>query len=134
MDLLKRFFGWIIKEDHNEREFKPYITGEILDLPKKSSNTREASIISGPQLNIIASILEHLKILSEVRVASKCGPLARIEKLDLLKSLSKIKETRFKRFIIKDRKSNYGIPLDLQKRSSKIREDFVNNPQLDMIQ
>ena len=85
-------------------------------------------------MNIIASILEHLKILSEVIVASKCGPLARIEKLDLLKSLSKIKETRFKRFIIKDRKSNYGIPLDLQKRSSKIREDFVKNPQLDMIQ
>ena len=56
------------------------IIGEILDLPKASSKTTEASIISGPQLNIIASILELLKILSEVIVESKCGPLARIEK------------------------------------------------------
>ena len=40
------------KEDHNEREFKPLIIGEILDLTKESSETREASIISGPQLNI----------------------------------------------------------------------------------
>ena len=68
------------KEDHNEREFKPLIIGEILDLPKKSSKTREASIISGPQLNMTTSILELLKIFSEVIVASKCGPLARIEK------------------------------------------------------
>ena len=68
------------KEDHNKREFEPMITDEILDLPKKSSKTRKASIISGPQLNIIASILELLKIFSEVIVASKCGPLARIEK------------------------------------------------------
>ena len=37
-------------------------------------------IIRGPQLNIIASILELLKIFSVVRVASKCGPLAEIEK------------------------------------------------------
>ena len=54
--------------------------GEILDLPKRSSKTREASIISDPQLNIIAPILDLLKIFSEVRVASKCGPLARMEK------------------------------------------------------
>ena len=40
--------------------------GEIFDLPKKSSQTGAASIISGPQLNIIASILEVLEILSEV--------------------------------------------------------------------
>ena len=49
-------------------------------LPKKSSKTRKASIISGPQLNIIVSILDLKKILSEVIVASKCGPLAWIEK------------------------------------------------------
>ena len=36
--------------------------------------------ISGPKLNIIASILELLKIFSEVIVASKCGPLARVGK------------------------------------------------------
>ena len=42
------------------------IIGEIVDLPKKFSKTREASIISGPQLNIIASILELLKISFEV--------------------------------------------------------------------
>ena len=64
------------KEDHNERE----IISEILDQPKKSSKTRDASIISGPQLNIIASILELLEIFSEVIVASKCGPPAKIEK------------------------------------------------------
>ena len=82
------------KEDHNKRE----IIGEILDLPKKSSKTRKASTISGSQLNIIASILELLKIFSEVMVASKCGPLAKVEKqtmlqmLDLLKSFTKIRE------------------------------------------
>ena len=68
------------KEDHNEREFKPLLIDEILDLPKKSSKTRETSIISGPQLNIITPILELLKIFSEVIVASKCGLLGRIEK------------------------------------------------------
>ena len=47
---------------------------------KKFSKTREASIISRPQLNIIASILELLKILSEVILAFKCGPPTRIEK------------------------------------------------------
>ena len=51
-----------------------------MGLPKKSSKTRKASIISGPQLNIIVSILDLQKILSEVIVASKCGPLAWIEK------------------------------------------------------
>ena len=56
------------------------IVGEILDLPKKSSRSKEASIISGSQVNIIASILELLKILSEVIVVSKFGPLARTEK------------------------------------------------------
>ena len=45
-----------------------------------SSKRREASIISGPQLNIITSTLELLKIFSEVIIASKCGPLAKIEK------------------------------------------------------
>ena len=68
------------KEDHNKREFKLKIIGEILDLPKKSSKTKEASIMSVPQLNIITSILELLKIFSEVIVASKCAPLATIEK------------------------------------------------------
>ena len=48
--------------------------------------------MSAPKLNIAASILELLKKFSEVIVASKCGPLARIEKLDLLKSFSKIRE------------------------------------------
>ena len=62
------------------------IIGKILDLPKASSKTREASIISGPHLNIIASILELLKILSEVIVASKCGPLAWIEKQTVVKT------------------------------------------------
>ena len=62
------------------------IIGKILDLPKASSKTREASIISDPHLNIIASILELLKILSEVIVASKCGPLAWIEKQTVVKT------------------------------------------------
>ena len=34
----------------------------------------------GPQLNIITSILDLLKILSEVIVTSKCVPRARVEK------------------------------------------------------
>ena len=37
-------------------------------------------LISGPQLNIITSTLQLLKIFSKVIVASKCGPLASIEK------------------------------------------------------
>ena len=47
---------------------------------------------------MIASILKLLKIFPEVIVASKCGPLARIEKQamslkpNLLKSFSKIRE------------------------------------------
>ena len=49
------------KEDHNEQEIKPKIIGEILDPLKKSSKTREASIVSGPQLYIIVSTLELLK-------------------------------------------------------------------------
>ena len=61
------------KEDHNEREFKPLIIDEILDLPKRSSKTKEASIISSPQLSIIVPIM---KIFSEIIEASKCGPLA----------------------------------------------------------
>ena len=54
--------------------------------------------MKGPQLNITASLLDLLKIFSEVLVASKCGPLARIEKqamskkLDLLTSFSKRRE------------------------------------------
>ena len=68
------------KEDHSEQELKHQIIDGILGLPKKSFKTREAFIISGPQLNIIVSILDLQKILSEVIVASKCGPLAWIEK------------------------------------------------------
>ena len=72
-------------EDHNEREFKPLIIARILDIPKKSSTTREASIIIGPQLNIMTSILELLKIYIEIIIASKCVPLARIEKQAVIK-------------------------------------------------
>ena len=49
-------------------------------------------------------------------------------KLDLVKSFSKEKRT-YKRSTIKEQKSNY----DLQKRSSKIREDFVSDTQLNDI-
>ena len=51
-----------------------------LGLSKKSSKTWEVSIWSGPRLNIIAWKLELLEIFSEVIVASKCGPLAGVEK------------------------------------------------------
>ena len=64
------------KEDHNEREFKHLIIGGILDLLNKSSNTREGSYKWFTTL----SILDLLKIFSEVTVVSKRGPLARIEK------------------------------------------------------
>ena len=40
----------------------------------------KTGIISGPQLIIIASILDFLKTFSEIIVASKYGSLARIEK------------------------------------------------------
>ena len=64
------------KEDHNERKFKHLIIGGILDLLKKSSNTREASY----KWSTTLSILDLFKIFSEVTVASKRGPPARIEK------------------------------------------------------
>ena len=86
------------KEEQNKREFKRYIIGGILDLLQRSPLKQEKHRISGPQMNIIASILELLKTLSEV-----------IEK------------------------SNYGIPLDLRKRYPKIKENFVRDPQLNMI-
>ena len=47
--------------------------GGILDLLKKSSRSKNP-------LNMIVPILDLPKILSEVIVPSKCGPLARIEK------------------------------------------------------
>ena len=71
-----------LKEDNNKPQFKPKIIDEILDKTKQSSKTRKASFINGSQLNVIALIVELLKIFSEVTVVStKCGPLARIENL-----------------------------------------------------
>ena len=49
----------------------------MLDLPKNSSKIREAYIISGPQLNIIAVNTGTSEIFSKVIAASKCGSLAR---------------------------------------------------------
>ena len=46
----------------------------------------------------------------------------------LLKSFSQIRGAP-----VKGQKSNYGIPLNLQKRFPKIREDFVNDSQLNMM-
>ena len=66
-----------LKEDHNEREFKRLIIGGILD-QLKSLLKQEKHHISGPKLNIIASILDLLRTFSETIVASKCGPLAKI--------------------------------------------------------
>ena len=68
------------KEDLNEREFKRLIISGILDQLEMFSKTREASYKWFTIINIIASILDLLKIFSEIIVASKCGPLARIEK------------------------------------------------------
>ena len=55
------------------------ITGGILD-QLESLLKQEKHHISAPQLNIAASILDLLKTFSEIIVASKCGPLAKIEK------------------------------------------------------
>ena len=48
-------------------------------IDKVLSNKRSVHV-SGPQLNIIVSILKILKIFFKVVVGSKCGPLAKIEK------------------------------------------------------
>ena len=64
------------KEDDNEREFNHLIKGISLDLLERSSKTTEASNKWYPTL----SILDLLKIFSEVIVAPKHGPLARIKK------------------------------------------------------
>ena len=58
LNLLKCFLLWTIRKQTT-----------ILDLPKKYSKTKEASVIKGPKLKITASILDLLKILSEVIVA-----------------------------------------------------------------
>ena len=50
----------------------------------KSLLKQEKHYISGPKLNIIASILDLLKTFSEMIVASKCSPLARSEKQAVL--------------------------------------------------
>ena len=55
------------------------IIAGIMDLLEKAYK-QEKHHISGPQLNIIVSILDLLKIFSEVIVASKCGPLASLPK------------------------------------------------------
>ena len=64
------------KEDHNELEFKQLIIGGIVDLLEKSSEKREASY----KWSTTLSILDLLIIFFEIIVASKRGPLARIEK------------------------------------------------------
>ena len=51
-----------LKEDRNEQDFEGQIISGILDLLKKSLKTRKAFI----KLNMIASILDFLKIFSEV--------------------------------------------------------------------
>ena len=85
------------EEDHNKQEFKRLILAEFWT-NWKSLLKQEMHHLSGPQLNIIASIFDLLKTFSEIIVASKCGPLARIKKqavslkLDLLKCFSKIRE------------------------------------------
>ena len=66
------------KEDHNEREFKRLIMAESWTNWK--SLKQEKHHKRGPHLNIIASILGLLKTFSEIIVASKCDPLARIGK------------------------------------------------------
>ena len=64
--------------------------------------------INDPQINIIASILDLHDIFSEVMVAFKYGPLARVEKqtmsykLELLKIYSKMREVPYKWSTIKD--------------------------------
>ena len=78
--------------------------------------------MSGPQLNIIASILELLKIFTEVIVASKCDPLARIEKQGYVKKNCLCPQLKIKNQIMGYRWT-FG----------KIRENFVSDPQLNMI-
>ena len=65
-----------LKEDHNEREFKILIIGGILDLLEKFSKTRKGSY----KWSTTLSILDLLKIFSEVILAPKRDPLTRIEK------------------------------------------------------
>ena len=65
-----------MKNDHKEREFKRLIIGGILGLLLKFSKTREVSY----KWSAILSILDLLRIFSELIVASKRGRLATIEK------------------------------------------------------
>ena len=76
LDFLKRFDTYHPKEDHNERDFKHLIIGGILGLLENSSKIRGAPYKWFTTL----SVLDLLKIFSEVIVASKRRPLASIEK------------------------------------------------------
>ena len=78
-----------MKNDHKEREFKRLIIGGILGLLLKSSKTREASYKSREvsyKWSAILSVLDLLKIFSELIVASKRGRLATIEKQAVIKT------------------------------------------------
>ena len=59
-----------------------------------------------------------------------------VESIDLsllIKSSVLILEVQYKWVKIKNQKLNYGIPLDLRKRSSKIGGNFVSGQQLNII-
>ena len=75
------------------------VPSKIVDHPKEDHNEQEFKCL------IIGGILDQLEKSSKTREASyKCSTI------------------KYKQSTIKDQKSNYGIPLDLQKNSSKFRE------------
>ena len=76
--------------------------------------------------------MELLKIFSEVIVASKCGPLASIEEQAVIKT-GPTELTDLSGPQLKIKNQILALTLDLHKRSSKIREDFASDPQLNMI-
>ena len=68
-------------------------------------------------------------------MASKYCPPARVEKQAIKtgptkKASLKKEKHSCKQSTIKNQKSNYGILLDLRKRSSKIGENILRDPQL----
>ena len=82
-----------------------------LDLPKKFSKIREASV----SILVLRGIIKYFFFFAFL-----------LQQIDTLVK-------RLKRSIIKDQKSTHVIPVDLQKRSSKTREKFMRDSQLHMI-
>ena len=96
--------------------------------PYKSSTIKYSSINARTSENVLWS-----NSSIQMWSTSKDWKTVYVLKTGSTEIFSKIREAPVSASTIKDQKPIYGILLDLWKLSSEIRENFVNNPQLNMI-